>query len=359
MPTINYKDSGALSEYEYLTGTITDIKSEDDTVSVSCDCGTFTEVPVFYHCSDEVEKRENGALVGGSSAFGVGDVVVLLKVIETSTQASNITDSKINLHKKKDTITKPVRGIFVVGHYDGIKPCGKDYIEIYTHNVGWSYWDPRGRKFIDIIGNNGEAKKIWETQEEYSDWITKRVKRKFAGASQEQRTVTKDGKTVYELKIVSYTRTTFENPFLRVEADWFITPDNTAYNQERGAINVDIADIFATSLPLPGGYTTSPPYMRQYWIRVTGKPHSFYTYLGSTGITWAAWVPVEKLLPVPPSATLWVGPAVPLFTNSIRTNFTQSAISETDRDVTVLELPYGCAGYSGRPPTYADAWIKC
>jgi len=104
MPTLNYLNAGAVVGYDYLHGTITAIYPEDDTADVSGVCGTLYDVPIFYHCDDAATQRTNGALVGASAGFDVGDAVVVM------------------VGRDEDGVD---RGHHVIAHYDGVQDCGK------------------------------------------------------------------------------------------------------------------------------------------------------------------------------------------------------------------------------------------
>lgn len=104
MPTLNYQNAGAVVGYDYLHGTITALYPEDDTADVSGGCGTLSKVPIFYHCEDAATQRTNGALVGASAGFDIGDAVVVM------------------VGRDEDGID---RANHIIAHYDGVQDCGK------------------------------------------------------------------------------------------------------------------------------------------------------------------------------------------------------------------------------------------
>ena len=105
MPTKNFKNLGEVQGWKYYQGTIVEVKGADateelrDTATVNVSgLGTYSGVPIFYHCQDSAVERSNGALTGAAKAFGVGDEVLVLKEIDGD-------------------------GIFVSGRVEGPKPC--------------------------------------------------------------------------------------------------------------------------------------------------------------------------------------------------------------------------------------------
>ncbi|MCG6537111.1 MAG: hypothetical protein L7F78_20985 [Syntrophales bacterium LBB04] len=107
MPKKPFKYFGDLQGYEFLKGVITDDPdSETDTCTVEVflpseqSLKTIESVPIFYHCDETVEERENGALEGSSAAFAKDDEVIILK------QRDGLDDK-----------------IFVIGRIDGAQHC--------------------------------------------------------------------------------------------------------------------------------------------------------------------------------------------------------------------------------------------
>ena len=105
MPTKNFKNLGEVQGWKYYQGTIVEVKGADateelrDTATVNVSgLGTYSGVPIFYHCQDSAVERSNGALTGAAKAFGVGDEVLVLKEIDGD-------------------------GIFVSGRVEGPEPC--------------------------------------------------------------------------------------------------------------------------------------------------------------------------------------------------------------------------------------------
>lgn len=101
---INHANLGEVQKTVYLTAIVVSTDSEFDTMEFTGigDCPSATAVPVFYHCADDVERRSNGALEGGSAAFAADDEVVV--------QCSALADG----------VYAP---LFVIGFVDKPKHC--------------------------------------------------------------------------------------------------------------------------------------------------------------------------------------------------------------------------------------------
>lgn len=157
MPVLNYENAGALTDYEYLQGTITAIYPEDDTCDLAGLCGELSNVPLFYHCDNDVKARSNGALTGASAAFSVGDVVIVLKAIG---EAKSSVYSQIKIELKGMRSSSSGSAYYVVGRYDGVVICGTIYFivadidcsessNIYWHSVEGSRVRTEALSFSD------------------------------------------------------------------------------------------------------------------------------------------------------------------------------------------------------------------
>jgi len=116
MPRKNFKNIGELQGYEYLKGVITDdpdLDADTCTVKIKDSDGNDTEfedTPIFYHCSEDAEEREdNGAIEGAAFGFVKDDEVIVLK----QRQGAPGHDGEPASEPK----------IFVIGHLSGIAPC--------------------------------------------------------------------------------------------------------------------------------------------------------------------------------------------------------------------------------------------
>jgi hypothetical protein len=116
MPRKNFKNIGELQGYEYLKGVITDdpdLDADTCTVKIKDSDGNDTEfedTPIFYHCSEDAEEREdNGAIEGAAFGFVKDEGVIVLK----QRQGAPGHDGEPAEDPK----------IFVIGHLSGIAPC--------------------------------------------------------------------------------------------------------------------------------------------------------------------------------------------------------------------------------------------
>jgi uncharacterized protein YkwD len=96
----------------FFEGTIQSVDVNNDTCEVMIATTKYT-LPIYYHCTDDQ------SIDGGSSAFGVGDEVI----VERPGNDPNFSDA------------------MVIGFKDGVKTCTKDYI-IYSVPGQILVWDP-------------------------------------------------------------------------------------------------------------------------------------------------------------------------------------------------------------------------
>jgi len=126
MPRKNFENIGVLQGYEYIRGVITDDPDYNlDTCTVSVKDAEGNDVecadtPIFYHCSNDAEEREdNGAIEGGAAGFVKDDEVIVLKQRQGAPGHAG------------EPAGEPK--IFVIGHVAGIKACGM-YLRINSIN---------------------------------------------------------------------------------------------------------------------------------------------------------------------------------------------------------------------------------
>lgn len=83
---LNHDNLGAVQKTVYLTATVVSTDSALDTMEFTGvgPCPDASAVPVFYHCSDDAELRDNGALEGATGAFFEDDEVVVQCEIDAS-----------------------------------------------------------------------------------------------------------------------------------------------------------------------------------------------------------------------------------------------------------------------------------
>ena len=73
MPKYEHPDWGDIQKYMFTKGIITAVYPKDDTADVTVPgYQDGSGVPIFYHCSDDAEERDNGAIKGAASAFSSG-----------------------------------------------------------------------------------------------------------------------------------------------------------------------------------------------------------------------------------------------------------------------------------------------
>ena len=116
MPKFNHEDLEAVLNVIYRKGIITAVDAENDTADVDVPGGkSGSGVPIYYHCEPDSELRSNGAIEGGSAAFGVDDEVIVMC----------------------DTEGVPLR---IIGFVDGIKACfGYMVVTIGTYCFVWDF----------------------------------------------------------------------------------------------------------------------------------------------------------------------------------------------------------------------------
>ncbi|MBW2094208.1 MAG: hypothetical protein JRI80_04900 [Deltaproteobacteria bacterium] len=109
MPRYTHDNLGDVLNHAYCNAVVEAVHSSDDTADIQLNGGQWDNIPIFYHCTPDAEKRGNGALLGASSAFHEGDRVIVM-----------VDDGNV-----------PVR---VVGFVDGIKQCTTSVDVIFTIN---------------------------------------------------------------------------------------------------------------------------------------------------------------------------------------------------------------------------------
>lgn len=135
-PKINHPNIGDVQKTAYLEGTILEVYATDEEdfagepeesridtadINIVLDDGNISglKIPLYYHCSHDVEKRANGALKNASAAFSEDDkVIVQCEIISANHY-------------------KPLR---VMGFIDKPKACGwiEDWEgETITSNHPW------------------------------------------------------------------------------------------------------------------------------------------------------------------------------------------------------------------------------
>ncbi len=88
MTLINHPNIGDVQKYAYLIATVTAVDSDNDTVDFAGvgRCPARNNIPLFYHCSNDVAERGNGALEGAAAAFSADDrVIVQCEIISALT----------------------------------------------------------------------------------------------------------------------------------------------------------------------------------------------------------------------------------------------------------------------------------
>lgn len=122
MPFINHKNLGDAQKHTFLTGTITATYPEDldtseeywDTADVLIDeyYYTWEHATIFYHCYNEAQVRDNGAIYDGAKGFTKGDRVVVMCEIVTPEVGSQ----------------RQIDNVKIVGHVKGPKKCAYNYV---------------------------------------------------------------------------------------------------------------------------------------------------------------------------------------------------------------------------------------
>jgi len=134
------KDWSDIGSHVYSKGIITAVYSETDTANVTVEgAKDGSDIPLFYHCSDEAEERDNGAIEGAAAAFSVDDEVIVYHEAESG---------------------DPVR---IIGFVDGIKPCSMGpYLLIFSKtwitHAYYTLWNVREGKVVeDLKWHDGDG----------------------------------------------------------------------------------------------------------------------------------------------------------------------------------------------------------
>ena len=124
MPLYPHENWGDIQKHIYAKGIITSVDSENDTAGVTvAGCQDGTDVPLFYHCSDDAEERSNGAIEGGAAAFSAGS------------EEDPEDGDEVIVMCEADT-GEPVR---IIGFVDGIKPCCLFMDRATNATYDWTY----------------------------------------------------------------------------------------------------------------------------------------------------------------------------------------------------------------------------
>jgi len=149
MPKYEHDNWGDLSSYIFAKGIITDIDFENDLADVTVEgYQDGTDIPLFYHCSDDAEERDNGAIEGAAAAFSAG------------TEDDPEDGDEVIVMCEADT-GNPVR---IIGFVDGIKSCGFRFKIIREFDDGYIVTDamslnPSGYYYPDDFQGSGQF--IW------------------------------------------------------------------------------------------------------------------------------------------------------------------------------------------------------
>jgi hypothetical protein len=126
-PLYEHENFGDVQRYVFMKGIITDVDYENDTADVTIPGGSDgTDVPIFYHCSDEAEERSNGAIEGGSVVFKNGTEVIVMCTVDNE-------------------------AVRIIGFVDGIKSCG---IIVELISAGKSYYNTYTIGTDEIVGGD-------------------------------------------------------------------------------------------------------------------------------------------------------------------------------------------------------------
>jgi|GEM_PF-3794499 hypothetical protein len=107
-PLYEHENFGDVQRYVFMKGIITSVDSENDLADVTIPGGSDgTDIPIFYHCTDDAEERSNGAIEGGASAFSAG----------TDDDPTD-GDEVIVMYDVEDN-----EAVRIIGFVDGIRPC--------------------------------------------------------------------------------------------------------------------------------------------------------------------------------------------------------------------------------------------
>lgn len=104
---LNHDNLGDVQKTVYLAALVSTIDPENDTMQVYMVESRISHdnIPVFYHCKDDVVRRSNGALEGATDAFEIGDEVIVRSVVPSPGCA--------------------YEPLFVIGFTDKPKPCAR------------------------------------------------------------------------------------------------------------------------------------------------------------------------------------------------------------------------------------------
>ena len=150
MPYYPHPDWQDIQKHIFIKGIITSVDSENDTADVTVPGGSDgtvagyqdgSDIPIFYHCSDDAEERSNGAIEGGSSPFSEDDEVIVMCEADTGL---------------------PVR---IIGFVDGIRQCAfqfriiREFDDDYIVTDAMTLDEGLGEYFPDDFQNSGSF--IW------------------------------------------------------------------------------------------------------------------------------------------------------------------------------------------------------
>lgn len=136
MPYYEHDNWGDIQNYIFVKGIITRIDSKFDLADVDVEgYQNGSNIPLFYHCSDDAEERSNGAIEGAAAAFSAGS-------------GDDPTDGDKVIVMCEAATGKPIR---IVGFVEGIQPCC-----VIMGIVGGGLWTDEG-KFLDLNESNPES----------------------------------------------------------------------------------------------------------------------------------------------------------------------------------------------------------
>jgi hypothetical protein len=121
-PLYEHENFGDVQRYVFMKGIITSVDSEYDTADVTIPGGTDgSEIPLFYHCSDDAEERSNGAIEGAAAGFSAG-----------AEDDPTDGDEVIVMYDVEDN-----EAVRIIGFVDGIKVCAFQFriIRVYDEHV--------------------------------------------------------------------------------------------------------------------------------------------------------------------------------------------------------------------------------
>lgn len=142
MPKLNHDTLGNISKYVYLPGKILDIDWDADTAKVefrsdlSPHGEVWENVPIFYHCFNDVKELENGSLEGASDGFNKNDYVILM--CELAEQKATLEDAETQFENIK-----------IIGHEEGPKKCCLSWVLTFC--------------WVDVKEEEEEEEEVWVT----------------------------------------------------------------------------------------------------------------------------------------------------------------------------------------------------